>query len=155
MAANNIRHNKPSAKALAIGAAAFVALFCVGAWLIIHHNPAARPPLNPNAVRPGIEMVDVKYDRQMSFGLGMIVTISGTIINNTDKELPLPKSIAVALTDNSNQELYRTVLAPSVKTLGGTKACPSRPISTMRQPRPSICRSRWAAAKRRAPDRLT
>ena len=123
-AANDIRNRNPSRPALAIGAAAFAGLFGLGAWLFILHNPAATAPPGPNAVRPGIELVDVKYNRQMTYGLGMIVTVSGTITNSTDNELPLPKTIAVALTDTANQELYHTVLAQTVKTLAGHKSVP-------------------------------
>jgi predicted Zn finger-like uncharacterized protein len=122
-AATNMGRSTPSRPALAISAVAFAGLFCLGAWLVVHHKPA-QPPLPPNAVRPGIELVDVKYDRQMTFGLGMIVTINGTITNSTDKELPLPKTITVALTDTANQELYHTVLAQTVKTLAGHKSVP-------------------------------
>ena len=124
IAATAVHSGKPSRTALALSAAFFAGIFCLGAWLIIHHNSDAPTPLGPNAVRPGIELVDVKYNRQMTYGLGMIVTINGTITNSTDKELPLPKTITVALTDTANQELYRTVLAQNTKTLAGHKSLP-------------------------------
>lgn len=69
-----------------------------------------------NMDKPGINLRDVGYRREIENGRTMLV-ISGTIANSTDRELPAPKIIRVTLSDASNNELFHTAFPPHLAAL--------------------------------------
>ncbi|HEY5347455.1 MAG TPA: DUF3426 domain-containing protein [Rhizomicrobium sp.] len=46
-----------------------------------------------------------------------VLTVTGTIFNNASRELPVPQTIRVILSDEKNHEVYRWSFAPNAATL--------------------------------------
>lgn len=64
----------------------------------------------------GIDFVHVDYHRESEDGQ-VVLAVTGTIVNDGDRELPVPQSVRVTLSDASNHELYHWNFTPNVQTL--------------------------------------
>ncbi len=64
----------------------------------------------------GIDFAHVDYHRESEDGQ-VVLAVTGTIVNEADRELPVPQSVRVTLSDPSNHELYHWNFTPTVQTL--------------------------------------
>lgn len=64
----------------------------------------------------GIDFAHVDYHRESEDGQ-VVLAVTGAIVNDGDRELPVPQSVRVTLSDASNHELYHWNFTPSVQTL--------------------------------------
>ena len=64
----------------------------------------------------GIDFVHVDYHRESEDGQ-IVLAVTGQIVNNGTRELPVPQTIRVTLRDAKNQELYHWNFAPGAQTL--------------------------------------
>jgi hypothetical protein len=65
----------------------------------------------------GIDLRNVGYRRETVDGETMLV-ITGTIANSAARELPVPKTIQVTMSDEYDNELFYAVIPANVATLG-------------------------------------
>ena len=72
--------------------------------------------LGMNVNTHGIDFAHVDYHRESEDGQ-VVLAVTGTIVNNGDRELPVPQSVRVTLSDASNHELYHWNFTPDVQTL--------------------------------------
>jgi len=64
----------------------------------------------------GIDFAHVDYHRESEDGQ-VVLAVTGTIVNDGDRELPVPQSVRVTLSDANNHELYHWNFTPNVQTL--------------------------------------
>lgn len=64
----------------------------------------------------GLDFHDLYSSRQTENGQG-ILTVTGTIVNDSALELPVPQTIRIILSDAKNHEVYRWSFAPDVAIL--------------------------------------
>jgi predicted Zn finger-like uncharacterized protein len=64
----------------------------------------------------GIDFAHVDYHRESEDGQ-VVLAVTGTIVNDGDRELPVPQSVRVTLSDASNHEIYHWNFTPNVQTL--------------------------------------
>ena len=64
----------------------------------------------------GIDFAHVDYHRESEDGQ-VVLAVTGTIVNDGNRELPVPQSVRVTLSDASNHELYHWNFTPNVQTL--------------------------------------
>jgi predicted Zn finger-like uncharacterized protein len=64
----------------------------------------------------GIDFRQVDYRRESEDGQ-VVLAVSGNIVNAGSRELPVPQTIRVTLSDASNHELYHWNFAPKVQIL--------------------------------------
>ena len=64
----------------------------------------------------GIDFAHVDYHRESEDGQ-VVLAVTGTIVNDGDRELPVPQSVRVTLSDTANHELYHWNFTPNVQTL--------------------------------------
>src|SRR5665213_3541083 len=64
----------------------------------------------------GIDFAHVDYHRESEDGQ-VVLAVTGTIVNDGDRELPVPQSVRVTLSDTSNHEIYHWNFTPNVQTL--------------------------------------
>lgn len=64
----------------------------------------------------GIDFAHVDYHRESEDGQ-VVLAVTGAIVNDGDRELPVPQSVRVILSDASNHELYHWNFTPNVQTL--------------------------------------
>lgn len=64
----------------------------------------------------GIDFAHVDYHRESEDGQ-VVLAVTGTIVNDGDRELPVPQSVRVTLSDASNHELYHWNFTPNVQSL--------------------------------------
>jgi predicted Zn finger-like uncharacterized protein len=64
----------------------------------------------------GIDFAHVDYHRESEDGQ-VVLAVTGTIVNDGDRELPVPQNVRVTLSDASNHELYHWNFTPNVQTL--------------------------------------
>ena len=64
----------------------------------------------------GVDFAHVDYHRESEDGQ-VVLAVTGTIVNDGDRELPVPQSVRVTLSDASNHELYHWNFTPNVQTL--------------------------------------
>ena len=64
----------------------------------------------------GIDFAHVDYHRESEDGQ-VVLAVTGTIVNDGDRELPVPQSVRVTLSDATNHELYHWNFTPNVQTL--------------------------------------
>jgi hypothetical protein len=65
----------------------------------------------------------VDYHRESEDGQ-VVLAVSGMIVNAGSRELPVPQTIRVTLSDASNHELYHWNFAPKVQTLKPGQSVP-------------------------------
>jgi hypothetical protein len=71
----------------------------------------------------GIDFRQVDYHRENEDGQ-VVLAVSGMIVNGGGRELPVPQTIRVTLSDASNHELYHWNFAPKVQTLKPGQSVP-------------------------------
>lgn len=64
----------------------------------------------------GIDFRQVEYRRESEDGQ-VVLAVSGQIVNAGPREMPVPQSVRVTLSDASNHELYHWTFKPSAQTL--------------------------------------
>ncbi len=72
--------------------------------------------LGMNVNAHGIDFTDVDYHRESEDGQ-VVLAVTGRIVNKGARELPVPQSVRVTLSDASNHELYHWNFAPGIQTL--------------------------------------
>ncbi len=94
----------------------------------------------------GIDFAHVDYHRESEDGQ-VVLAVTGDIVNNGDRELPVPQSVRVTLSDASNHELYHWNFTPDVQTLkpGQSVALPHPAFQPARRrpPSGSAFRAQW------------
>jgi len=74
----------------------------------------------------GIDFQSVSYKRDTEDNQ-MVLSVSGTIVNTGSRELPVPQTVRVTLSDAGNRELYHWTFKPNATVL---KAGQSVPFTT-------------------------
>ena len=64
----------------------------------------------------GIDFRQVEYRRESEDGQ-VVLAVSGQIINAGQRELPVPQTVRVTLSDANNHELYHWTFKPNAQTL--------------------------------------
>ncbi len=72
--------------------------------------------LGMNVNTHGIDFVHVDYHRESEDGQ-VVLAVTGSIVNNGARELPVPQIIRITLSDAVNHELYHWDYTPTVRTL--------------------------------------
>jgi predicted Zn finger-like uncharacterized protein len=84
----------------------------------------------------GIDFTHVDYHRESEDGQ-VVLAVTGQIVNNGARELPVPQIVRVTLSDASNHELYHWNFTPEARTL---KAGQSIPFLTRLSSPPAMAR---------------
>jgi len=84
----------------------------------------------------GIDFRQVDYRRQSEDGQ-IVLEVTGRIVNAGTRELPVPQTVRVTLSDASNHELYHWTFKPTVTTL---KAGADVPFTTRLSSPPDAAR---------------
>jgi predicted Zn finger-like uncharacterized protein len=92
--------------------------------------------LGMNVNAHGVDFTNIDYHRESEDGQ-VVLVVTGAIINNSNRELPVPKTVIVTLSDAANHELYHWPFAPGVATL---KPKQSVPLLTRLSSPPSAAR---------------
>lgn len=71
----------------------------------------------------GIDFRQVNYKRESEDGQ-VVLAVSGRIVNTGPRELPVPQTIRVTLSDSGNRELYHWTFRPEVTTLKPGQSVP-------------------------------
>jgi predicted Zn finger-like uncharacterized protein len=71
----------------------------------------------------GIDFRQVDYHRESEDGQ-VVLAVSGMIVNAGPRELPVPQSVRVTLSDANNHELYHWTFKPSANVLGPGRSVP-------------------------------
>jgi predicted Zn finger-like uncharacterized protein len=79
--------------------------------------------LGMNANAHGIDFTHVNSRRESQNGQ-VVLAVTGAIVNNGDRELPVPQTAIVTLSDASNHELYHWVFKPGAQTLQPKQSIP-------------------------------
>ena len=72
--------------------------------------------LGMNVNAHGIDFADVDYHRESEDGQ-VVLAVTGRIVNKGSRELPVPQSVRVTLSDASKHELYHWNFTPGIQTL--------------------------------------
>lgn len=64
----------------------------------------------------GLDFRELHSSRQIEDGQ-TVLAVSGMIVNDASRELPVPQTIRVILSDGDNREVYRWTFGPGVATL--------------------------------------
>jgi predicted Zn finger-like uncharacterized protein len=84
----------------------------------------------------GIDFRQVDYRRESEDGQ-VVLAVSGVIVNTGARELPVPQTVRVTLSDADNHELYHWTFKPAATTL---KAGQSVPFTTRLSSPPAAAR---------------
>ena len=84
----------------------------------------------------GIDFRQVDYRRESEDGQ-IVLAVSGMIVNTGQRELPVPQTVRVTLSDGDNRELYHWTFKPTVTVL---KAGQSVPFTTRLSSPPAAAR---------------
>lgn len=71
----------------------------------------------------GVGFAHVDYHRESEDGQ-VVLAVTGAIVNESGRELPVPQSVRVTLSDASNHELYHWNFTPNVQTLKPGQSTP-------------------------------
>jgi predicted Zn finger-like uncharacterized protein len=71
----------------------------------------------------GIDFRQVDYHRESEDGQ-IVLAVSGVIVNSGSRELPVPQSVRVTLSDASNHELYHWTFKPDATVLKPGQSVP-------------------------------
>lgn len=85
----------------------------------------------------GIDFRDVDYRRENEDGQ-VVLAVSGNIVNVAKRELPVPQTVRVTLSDASKRELYHWTFKPNATVL---KPCQSVPFTTRLSSPPAAARN--------------
>ena len=72
--------------------------------------------LGMNVNAHGVDFTHVDYHRESEDGQ-VVLAVTGRIVNNGTRELPVPQNVRVTLSDAANHELYHWNFAPGIATL--------------------------------------
>jgi predicted Zn finger-like uncharacterized protein len=75
--------------------------------------------VSPSAV----DFRDVNYHHEREDGVD-VLAVTGRIVNSGARELPVPQTVRVTLTDDSNHELYHWTFKPAVSSLKPGQSAP-------------------------------
>jgi hypothetical protein len=81
----------------------------------------SRLGMNVNA--QGIDFDKVDYHRESEDGQ-VVLAVTGQIVNHGSRELPVPQSVRVTLSDASNHEIYHWNFTPEAQTLRPGQSIP-------------------------------
>jgi predicted Zn finger-like uncharacterized protein len=79
--------------------------------------------LGLNVSTSGIDFRHVDYRREIQDGQ-VVLAVTGTIVNAGPRQLPVPQTVRVTLTDASNHELYHWTFKPNATVLVPGQAVP-------------------------------
>jgi predicted Zn finger-like uncharacterized protein len=79
--------------------------------------------LGMNVNAHGIDFTHVNSHRQSEDGQ-LVLAVTGAIVNNGDRELPVPQTVIVTLSDANNHELYHWPFKPGAQTLKPKQSIP-------------------------------
>jgi len=71
----------------------------------------------------GINFTDVTYRRESEAGQ-VVLAVTGRIVNDGVRELPVPQTVRVTLSDSGNKELYHWNFTPEIQTLRAGQSAP-------------------------------
>jgi predicted Zn finger-like uncharacterized protein len=71
----------------------------------------------------GIDFQDVAYKRESEDGQ-VVLAVSGRIVNGAGRELPVPQTVRVTLSDGDNREIYHWTFKPSAAVLKPGQSVP-------------------------------
>jgi len=71
----------------------------------------------------GIDFQSVTYKREIEDGQ-TVLAVSGTIINTGSRELPVPQTVRVTLSDKGNRDLYHWTFKPNATVLKPGQSVP-------------------------------
>lgn len=71
----------------------------------------------------GIDFRQVDYRRETEDGQ-VVLAVSGVIVNAGSRQLPVPQTVRVTLSDSSNHELYHWTFKPTATVLGPNQSVP-------------------------------
>ena len=71
----------------------------------------------------GLDFQKVDYRRETEDGQ-VVLSVSGEIVNTSARQLPLPQTVRVTLSDSSKRELYHWTFKPNVTVLGPGQSAP-------------------------------
>jgi predicted Zn finger-like uncharacterized protein len=71
----------------------------------------------------GVDLVHVEYHRESEDGQ-VVLAVTGCIVNNGTRELPVPQNMRITLNDDANHELYHWDYTPSARTLKPGQSIP-------------------------------
>ena len=71
----------------------------------------------------GIDFAAVEYHRESEDGQ-VVLAVTGQIVNSGTRELPVPQTVRVTLSDGGNHELYHWNFKPEVQTLKPGQTAP-------------------------------
>jgi predicted Zn finger-like uncharacterized protein len=71
----------------------------------------------------GIDFRQVDYRRETEDGQ-VVLAVSGVIVNGGHRELPVPQTVRVTLSDVSNHEIYHWTFKPTATVLGPGQSVP-------------------------------
>jgi predicted Zn finger-like uncharacterized protein len=71
----------------------------------------------------GIDFRQVDYRRESEDGQ-VVLAVTGVIVNAGSRQLPVPQTVRVTLSDASNHELYHWTFKPNVTVLGPGQSVP-------------------------------
>ena len=71
----------------------------------------------------GIDFREVSYKRESEDGQ-VVLAVSGRIVNGGPRELPVPQTVRVTLSDAGNHELYHWTFKPNATVLGPRQSIP-------------------------------
>lgn len=71
----------------------------------------------------GIDFRQVNYKRESEDGQ-VVLAVSGMIVNTGKRELPVPQTVRVTLSDGDNRELYHWTFKPNTTTLKPGQSVP-------------------------------
>jgi predicted Zn finger-like uncharacterized protein len=71
----------------------------------------------------GIDFTDVTYHRESEDGQ-VVLAVTGKIVNHGSRELPVPQTVRVTLSDSANKELYHWNFTPQARTLKPDQSAP-------------------------------
>jgi len=79
--------------------------------------------LGMNVNVQGIDFTQVDYHRESEDGQ-VVLAVTGQIVNHGTRELPVPQTVRVTLSDSSNHELYHWNFTPEAQTLRPGQSIP-------------------------------
>jgi predicted Zn finger-like uncharacterized protein len=79
--------------------------------------------LGMNVNAHGVDFAHVDYHRESEDGQ-VVLAVTGAIVNNGTRELPVPPTIIVTLSDANNHEIYHWPFASGVQTLKPKQSVP-------------------------------
>ncbi len=71
----------------------------------------------------GLDFHKVNYRREAEDGQ-IVLAVSGEIVNTSSRQLPVPQTVRVTLSDDNKRELYRWTFKPSVTVLAPGQSAP-------------------------------